>query len=249
MRARGLLRCTEYVLWIVGALAAGFSIGVFVGSRIYQARMNHRLEETLRSQRTQPKPRHGHRPVGSLVGRLEIPRLGVSVIVLEGSDSGTLRVGIGRIPQTADPGEIGNVVLGGHRDTFFRPLKGIQEGDEISLLTPEGSYRYIVDWTKVVKPTNTQPLMPTQQATLTLVTCYPFYWVGAAPERFIVRAHQASEGPASADAASLAHPRKSEHAQAAPSPQQPRQHKRPRGAKIASNRDAMNLLSRGWYSR
>jgi hypothetical protein len=133
--------------------------------------------------------------------------------------------------------------LGGHRDTFFRPLRNIQAGDQISLLTPEGSYQYVVDWTEVVKPTNTRPLMPTSQPSLTLVTCYPFYYVGAAPQRFIVRAHQAGTGPATADAATLAAP--GNRAQAVAPPPPSHTHKRPHGVKIASNRDALNL-SMSW---
>jgi sortase A len=135
------------------------------------------------------------------VGRLEIPRLKFSAIVLEGSDSGTLRLGVGRIPQTAEPGQRGNIVLSGHRDTFFRPLRGIKDGDRIVLVTPSGKFHYVVDWTTVVNPTDTRSLMPTPQAALTLVTCYPFHYVGPAPERFIVRARQVV--PASVKTASF----------------------------------------------
>jgi sortase A len=192
MLAKVLLRRAEYALGIVGALASGFCAGAFLGSRIYQSLENRRLEEALRSPRPQPPaaPGPSRRALGSLVGRLEIPRLGFSAIVLEGSDSGTLRAGVGRIPETADPGQKGNVVLSGHRDTFFRPLRGIRNGDGIVLVTTGGRYRYVVDWTTVVDPSDTTSLKPTAAPALTLVTCYPFHYVGPAPQRFIVRARQ-----------------------------------------------------------
>ena len=128
------------------------------------------------------------------MGRLEIPRLRLSAIVLEGSDSRTLDLGIGRIPETAEPGESGNVVLSGHRDTFFRPLRGIRTGDRIAMVTRGGSYQYVVDWTAVVDPADTATLKATPVRSLTLVTCYPFRYVGPAPQRFIVRARQVLPG-------------------------------------------------------
>jgi LPXTG-site transpeptidase (sortase) family protein len=109
-------------------------------------------------------------------------------VVLEGSDTGTLRLGVGRLRNSGLPGEPGNVVLAGHRDTFFRSLREIRPGDRISLRTPAGSFPYTVDWTSVVNPTDTSVIKPTASSALTLVTCYPFYYVGSAPQRFIVRA-------------------------------------------------------------
>ena|SRR5215472_10586591 len=191
MRAQALLRGIEYSLWIAGALAVGFCAGVFIEGRIFEALENRRLEEALRSEHPPaPVPRRTPRPLGSLVGRLEIPRLKFAAIVLEGSDDGTLRLGVGRIPETAEPGQKGNIVLSGHRDTYFRPLSGIKDGDRIVLVTPTGQFHYVVDWTTVVNPTDTRSLMPTSNPALTLVTCYPFHYVGPAPERFIVRARQ-----------------------------------------------------------
>jgi sortase A len=126
--------------------------------------------------------------LGSAIGRLEIPRIGVSVVVLEGSDTEALRLGVGRLHNSALPGEPGNVVLAGHRDTFFRSLRDIRPGDRISLRTPQGTFAYTVDWTSVVNPADTAVLRPTANPALTLVTCYPFYYIGSAPQRFIVRA-------------------------------------------------------------
>ena len=97
--------------------------------------------------------------------------------------SRTLDRGVGRISQTADPGQAGNVVLGGHRDTFFRPLKAIRTGDEIKVTTPQGRFRYRVDWTRVVAPTETEVLQATSTPSLTLVTCYPFRYIGSARRR------------------------------------------------------------------
>lgn len=126
----------------------------------------------------------------SLIGRLEIPRLGLSVMVREGADGGTLRKAVGHIPGTALPGAIGNVGLAGHRDTFFRPLRDIKTGDAIDLQTERGTYKYVVESTKIVTPRDIGVLRASGGETLTLVTCYPFYYVGSAPKRFIVRAAQ-----------------------------------------------------------
>jgi sortase A len=198
MHVRVLLRRVEYALWIAGAFASGFCAGVFLEAHLYQALQNKRLEQELHARHPQAPltPPHVRRPIGSLVGRLEIPRLGFKAIVLEGSDSSTLRVGVGRIPETADPGQKGNLVLAAHRDSFFRPLNGIRDGDQVEMVTPTGNYRYEVQWTQVVNPSQTEVLKPTTDRSLTLVTCYPFHYIGPAPQRFIVRARQIDSGPA-----------------------------------------------------
>ena len=125
---------------------------------------------------------------GAVVGRVEIPRVGVSALVREGDDTKTLRGAVGHVPGTAFPGDQGNAALAGHRDTFFRGLKDIRKGDHILLSTPAGDARYVVRSTSVVEPTDVSVLAPTPESTLTLVTCYPFNYIGAAPRRFIVRA-------------------------------------------------------------
>ena len=125
-----------------------------------------------------------------LLGRLEIQRLGLSVMVMEGDDHRTLRRAVGHIPRTSLPGEIGNMVLTGHRDTFFRPLRNIRLDDVVTLTTLQGEYRYRVLATQVVSPDKLAVLDPDGSEILTLITCYPFYFVGAAPNRFIVRAER-----------------------------------------------------------
>lgn len=119
---------------------------------------------------------------------LKIPRLKIDVAVLEGTDELTLNRGAGWIEGTARPGEKGNVALSAHRDGFFRALKDIAVGDELVLETPRETTRYVVSWTKVVKPEDVSVLDATDGAAVTLVTCYPFYFIGSAPTRFIVRA-------------------------------------------------------------
>ena len=123
------------------------------------------------------------------MGRIEIRTIGLDAMILEGTDARTLRRAVGHIPGTPLPGKQGNVVITGHRDTFFRPLHNIRKDDEILLTTLNGSYRYRVDLTEVVEPQDTEVLADSDDAVLTLVTCYPFYYVGPAPKRFIVRAH------------------------------------------------------------
>jgi len=128
------------------------------------------------------------RAVHGLIGRLEIPRLNVSVMVMEGDDDATLARAVGHLPDTALPWERGNAVIAGHRDTFFRPLKNVREGDEIRMTTTRGTFDYRVIRTEIVEPNNLSVLAPTPSRALTLVTCYPFSYVGSAPQRFIIHA-------------------------------------------------------------
>jgi sortase A len=148
-----------------------------------------------------PPPPPAAAPEGSLLGRVEIPRVGISALVLEGTSGSTLRRGVGHIPDTPLPRLAGNIGLAGHRDTVFRGLKDIRKGDLIRLETLEGTYRYGVDWAQVVDPSDTGVLASGNRRELTLVTCYPFYYVGSAPERFVVRAHLLDDGGGSALAA------------------------------------------------
>jgi len=127
---------------------------------------------------------------------LRIPKVGIEVPVLEGTSDATLNRGVGHIAGTALPGQPGNLAITGHRDGFFRPLKDVVPGDIIELQRPNQSSgqtaqqtdRYVVRNIKIVSPTDTSVLNNTTGSTLTLVTCFPFYYVGAAPQRYIVQA-------------------------------------------------------------
>ena len=127
---------------------------------------------------------------GRLIGRLEVSSLGLSVMVVEGDDQATLRRAAGHVPGTSLPGHPGNVGITGHRDTFFRPLRNIQRNDMITLTTLQGEYRYRVVSMRIVGPDNVAVLDSNGGETLTLITCHPFYFVGPAPDRFIVRAER-----------------------------------------------------------
>lgn len=122
------------------------------------------------------------------IALMRIRRLGVEAPIFEGVDDLTLNRGIGHIPGTTLPGENGNFALAGHRDGFFRALKDIVPGDEIQVLTPTKKYTYSVDQIVVVVPKDVSVLAPASYQSLTLVTCYPFYFIGSAPKRYIVKA-------------------------------------------------------------
>jgi sortase A len=115
-------------------------------------------------------------------------RLGVSTVIVEGTGEAALQRAAGHITGTGLPGQLGNIGIAGHRDTFFRPLRNIQRNDIITLTTSRGQYRYRVVSMNVVSPNDVAVLNPDGTEILTLVTCYPFYFVGSAPNRFIVRA-------------------------------------------------------------
>jgi sortase A len=198
-----LVRWIERLLLLVGLVCLGTVAYAYFDARFTEVEESRRLDEAIQSHKTKPptetdslasfQAEEAAVPPpkleeGALVGRLEIPRVGVSSIVLEGVAARTLRRGVGHIPGTDLPFQNGNVGLAGHRDSFFRALKDIGKNDIVTLTTPEGTYRYQVEWTKIVRPQDTNVLENRGQPALTLVTCYPFYYVGSAPKRFIVRA-------------------------------------------------------------
>jgi sortase A len=129
-------------------------------------------------------------PRRAIFGRLELPRLGLSVMVFEGATAGILQVGAGHVANAGAHTGRENIVVAAHRDTFFRPLRNIRRSDFIILTTPTGAARYMVVSTEIAAPSKIQVLHPTPDPELTLITCYPFYYVGPAPKRFIVHARR-----------------------------------------------------------
>jgi sortase A len=127
------------------------------------------------------------------IARLDAPSIALSATVLEGSDDGTLARAAGHIENTAFPGQPGNIGIAGHRDTIFRPLRGLRTGDSLTLSTSDRVFHYRVSGTKIVDPHDVYVLNPTERPAVTLVTCYPFEFIGHAPRRFIVRADLVSD--------------------------------------------------------
>jgi len=207
----GRLTRWEIVLLSIGLVALGVWLGSIAWTRLvqrYESRVfDHELQHPANKPspvvpgtgrtcgESQPRGACAAVPVprNSLIGRLSIPRLGLEAMVREGDTAGTLSVALGHIPGTAMPGQNGNVGVAGHRDTLFRGLGAIRRDDLILFQTRQGTYRYQVAATQVVKPTDVAVLRDGKFPELTLVTCYPFYYVGSAPERFIVKARLAAD--------------------------------------------------------
>jgi len=194
------------VFLAAGLLALGYAGYVVIDTRMYQSRQLKQLTllpavapPAASLPVSIPPP-----PDGVAIGQIEIARLGVSVVVVQGESDSILERAIGHLARTAMPGMEGNVVLAGHRDTFFRPLKDIVEGDRITLKTPGRDFDYVVESTSIVTPKDVYVLDATGGETLTLITCYPFYYVGSAPNRFIVRARAVSTAQTLRLAASFA---------------------------------------------
>lgn len=196
-----ILQWAQRLFFTSAVLLLGYCGFVLVDASVFQHRESLDLQRLLEDQHKAGLNGLQFRPVTStpglpfiaargLIGRLEIPRLELSAVVIEGDDSKTLRRAVGHIPGTPLPGQTGNVALTGHRDTFFRPLRNIRRNDIIVLTTLQGEYHYRVLSTRVVSPDNIAVLNTSKGEILTLVTCYPFYFVGSAPKRFIVRAER-----------------------------------------------------------
>lgn len=177
-----MMRALAGLLLAIGLAALGWTGSAWFRTREVQK------SEIAPSRVSQAKPRKGE-----TIGRLSIPRLGISVVVLEGAETGTLRVAAGHVRGTALPGEEGNLAIAAHRDTFFRNLGSIHKGDEILMASRGGVQRYLADRFQVVGRGDTAVLHSSGRAELTLITCYPFRYIGPAPERFIVHAIRAGE--------------------------------------------------------
>jgi sortase A len=202
-------RGIERLLLIVGVLL----IGIYVAAYIHRRILSH--AELRRFQEAQPRPSPVGFPPGSQgnfdfslwsenriaayerslaehfeppLAVLRISKVHLEVPVLEGTDDLTLNRAVGHIAGTVHPGEDGNIGLAGHRDGFFRVLKDVGPGDSIELVTPGHTNTYVVDKIVLVRPDDMSVLQPRSVSSLTLVTCYPFYYVGSAPERYIVQA-------------------------------------------------------------
>jgi len=184
-----ILKWTERALFACAALFLGYCGFAVVDAWSFQRRESIDLDRLLGDRRgvSHDVPSAAK---GGTIGRIEIPRLRLSVVVVEGIGKTTLRRAAGHIPGTALPGQPGNVGISGHRDTFFRPLKDLKIKDEIQFSTLNGDFRYVVQSLTVVDPNNVGVLAPSAENLLTLVTCYPFFYLGAAPKRFVVKARQ-----------------------------------------------------------
>jgi sortase A len=190
--------------WIEGSLAAvGVACLIWVGTMSISAVAYQAMQRAL-LERPVPvveRPEADRLPNiaspaterGEAIGRLEIPRIGLSAIVAHGDDEQTLTVAVGHLPDTPLPWQEGNAALAGHRDTFFRPLSRIRLGDDIRLLTPRGAFRYRVTRHTIVNPDEVWVLNPSAGAALTLITCYPFDFIGSAPRRFVVHAERVTD--------------------------------------------------------
>jgi sortase A len=179
-----------YYLFLAGGIAgltyAGYSL---VDAHVFQARTQNTFEKSREQNVSQSEEPELVRE-GGVLGEMEVPRLGLKIVVVQGDSNRILRRAVGHIPETALPGQSGNVALAGHRDSFFRPLRNIQSGDAITFKTRNAEFQYQVESTAVVPPSDISVLQASSGRTLTLITCFPFYYVGAAPNRFVVRARQ-----------------------------------------------------------
>lgn len=192
MKTSKARRWTEGILLLAGLIAVGIWGWSHARMAVFQSRANQVLDHEISRRSASVSPRQAQAPLhiqnGALIGRLAIPRLHMRAVVREGAGQDTLDVALGHIPGTALPGQPGNAGIAGHRDTLFRGLRHIEKNDLIEFQTPAANYDYQVESTSIVKPDDVAVLHASQRPEMTLVTCYPFYYVGSAPDRFIVKA-------------------------------------------------------------
>ena len=177
------LRYAAYCFLLAGIVAVSYAGYTLADAGVYQA------VEMRKFSHHAPLVEPHLLTIGEVMGQIEIPSLELRAVIVQGDSPELLRRGVGHLLDTPLPGAWGNVALAGHRDSFFRPLRHIQTGDEITLRTVRGeAFHYRVESTSVVSPTDVEVLKPSNRKELTLITCFPFNFVGSAPNRFIVRA-------------------------------------------------------------
>jgi sortase A len=180
-----ILRAATYIFLALGILALCYVAYIVLDADSYQAYEQSKFENVRPGQIPSP-------PLveGGVIGEIQVRRLHLKAIVIQGSSHTILRRAVGHIPETALPGEPGNVALAGHRDTFFRPLRNIRLGDAITFKTADGAFQYVVESTAVVAASEVGVLASSDGRTLTLITCFPFDYIGSAPNRFVVHARE-----------------------------------------------------------
>jgi len=179
------VRVLQWFLVLIGIFCLGLYGFFKVEAYFHQQELESMLTLEHRNESTHVtiEPTRRRLQEGDLFGRIEIPRLNMSVMVMEGVSDRTLRLGAGHIPGTP-------LGIAGHRDSFFRPLKDIKKGDTINFATIDGTTEYRVTSTEIVGPKDTYVLDSDSNDEMTLVTCYPFFYIGSAPKRFIVQAEK-----------------------------------------------------------
>jgi sortase A len=217
------IRFLQWALIVAGVVLLGFWLGARIHSEIGQRSEIRRFENAQKKRSDQPAGETSPAPANALSsalpvdtslwaeGRIEefeaslneefdtplailrIPKINLEVAVLSGTSELVLNRGVGHIAGTPRPGEEGNIGIAGHRDGFFRGLKDVVVGDLIELETPAGTEGYTITELLLVDPPDVWVLEPTEVPSMTLVTCYPFYFVGSAPQRYIVRAEHVPE--------------------------------------------------------
>ncbi|HUQ95343.1 MAG TPA: class D sortase [Bryobacteraceae bacterium] len=199
-----MLKVFQFCLFVVGFLGISYWAALWYEGRTAQEEgakeLDTQIQETpapppskksRSSRKAPPEPLPMPAPVkGKAIARMEVPRLKLSAVVFEGTDDRTLNKGVGHLPGSALPGQTGNVVLAAHRDTYFRALENIRRNDHIKVITPQGPKTYLVESTAIVTPKTVEVTKATSTPTLTLITCYPFRYVGSAPYRFIVKGRE-----------------------------------------------------------
>lgn len=187
------LQCLQWALFALGGASLAWCALVIGEARLFQAQQHAAFERVSLAARHADghgKPTASAPVAPGVIAALNIPRLKLAAVVAEGDDEDTLKVAVGHLPGTPLPWQGGNSALAGHRDTFFRALKGVRLGDEIRLATVHGEFRYRVARTLVVEPDDLSVLEALPEPSLTLITCFPFSYVGHAPRRFIVQANR-----------------------------------------------------------
>ena len=183
-RRTDILRGVCHTFLVFGILALSYASFIFADSHAYQALEMKKLKQAVRLSEPHILME------GDVIGEIQVPRLRLNAIVIQGDSPASLRRAVGHVSKSALPGEWGNVALAGHRDTFFHPLRDIRLGDEIMFKTRERSFAYRVESIEVVAPTDMRVLESSTGHDLTLLTCFPFHYVGPAPKRLIVRARE-----------------------------------------------------------